>query len=307
MSQRLVLTHGCSLSNLPLFVAVGEGLFAEEGLEVEAPYFTDLSSTAELLATGAADLGTAPFTQPLIDAFRTNPSVLVCGSGLMGVSVLAAPGITNVASLAGQPVGTFRTDPMEVLLHDVLAAAGLGMRDVQVRYLDDLDEAMEGWRSGELAALTLAEPYASRLRNEGAGTLSDGTELWGNPFPDPVLVASATFLREHPNRVSAALRAMLRAEALIHADPVGMVKHAQEFYPGFELAELISAARFQPPMVDIRALEPIVLGRWDSLRSLGLVPRDAELPTNTIALDLLEAELATRLASPPSHVKEYHP
>jgi NitT/TauT family transport system substrate-binding protein len=181
---------------------------------------------------------------------------------------------------------------MEVLLHDVLAAAGLGMSDVDVRYLEDLDEALEGWRSGELAALTLAEPYANRLRNEGARTLSDGTELWGDPFPDTVLVASTTFLREHPDRVRAALRAMLRAEALIHADPVGMVKHAQKFYPGFELEELATAARFQPPMVDIRVFEPIVLGRWDSLQSLGLVPRDADRPTNTIALDLLEAELA---------------
>lgn len=307
MTERLVLTHGCSLSNLPLFVAVGEGLFAEEGLEVEAPYFTDLSSTAELLATGAADLGTAPFTQPLIDAFGTNPCVLVCGSGLMGVSVLAAPEITDVASLAGQPVGTFRTDPMEVLLHDVLAAAGLGMSDVQVRYLEDLDEAMEGWHSGELAALTLAEPYAYRLRNAGARTLSDGTELWGNPFPDTVLVASTTFLRAHPDRVRAALRAMLRAEALIHADPVGMVEHAQKYYPGFELEELVAAARFQPPMVDIRALEPIVLGRWDSLRSLGLVPRDADRPTNTLALDLLHAELAIQSPCAPSPVKEYQP
>jgi NitT/TauT family transport system substrate-binding protein len=304
VSQRLVLTHGCSLSNLPLFVAEGEGLFAEEGLEVEAPYFPNLSSTAELLATGAADLGTAPFTQPLIDAFRTNPSVLVCGSGLMGVSVFAAPGISDAASLAGQPVGTFRTDPMEVLLHDVLAAAGLGMSDVQVRYLEDLDEALAAWRSGELAALTLAEPYANRLRNEGARTLSDGTELWGNPFPDTVLVASTTFLREHPDRVRAALRAMLKAEALIHADPVGMVKHAQKFYPGFELEELATAARFQPPMIDIRAFEPIVLGRWNSLRALGLVPRDAERPTNTMALDLLEAELAAQSASPASPVKE---
>jgi ABC-type proline/glycine betaine transport system permease subunit len=47
--QRLVLTHGCLLSTLPLFVAVGEGLFAAEGLDVEAPYFNDITSTAELL------------------------------------------------------------------------------------------------------------------------------------------------------------------------------------------------------------------------------------------------------------------
>ncbi|MDT5399151.1 MAG: NitT/TauT family transport system substrate-binding protein, partial [Mycobacterium sp.] len=72
-NDQLVLTHGCSLSNLPLFVAVGEGLFADEGLRVEAPYFDDISSTADLLASGVADLGTAAFTQPLIDAFRPDP------------------------------------------------------------------------------------------------------------------------------------------------------------------------------------------------------------------------------------------
>ncbi|MGW3622997.1 ABC transporter substrate-binding protein [Streptomyces sp. NPDC000880] len=298
MSERLVLTHGCSLSNLPLFVAVGEGMFADEGLEVHAPYFNDITSTAELLATGVADLGTAAFTQPLIDAFRNDPPVLVGGSGLMGVAVLAQPHVDNVASLAGQPVGTFRSDPMEVLLHDVLAAAGLGMQDVGLRYFDILDEAIDAWRSGELTALTLAEPYANRMRGEGARTLSYGTELWGDPFPDTVLVASAKFLRERPDQVRSALRAMLRAERLIAADPVAALEHALPFYPGFGVEELAEAARLQPAWVDIRPLRSVVLGRWDSLRSLDLVPRDAEAPTGAIALDLLDAEIGAAPASP---------
>src|SRR5258708_20260028 len=72
-NDRLILTHGCSLSNLPLFVAVGEGLFADEGLQVEAPYFDDISSTADLLATGVADLGTAPSPHPPIHPSRPHP------------------------------------------------------------------------------------------------------------------------------------------------------------------------------------------------------------------------------------------
>jgi NitT/TauT family transport system substrate-binding protein len=290
--QRLVLTHGCSLSNLPLFVAVGEGLFAAEGLEVEAPYFNDITSTAELLASGVADLGTAAFTQPLIDAFRADPPVLVAGSGLMGIAVLTRSGVADAASLAGQPVGTFRADPMEVLLHDVLAAAGLGVDDVRLRYFDVLEESIEAWRRGELAALTLAEPFADRLRREGAHTLSDGTELWGNPFPDTVLVASAKFLRERPEQVRASIRAMLRAEALIHADPRAALRHALEFYPGFDLDELAGAVTRQPSRVDIRGLQKIVFGRWDRLRALALVPADAVPPRTAVALELLEGELS---------------
>jgi ABC-type nitrate/sulfonate/bicarbonate transport system substrate-binding protein len=290
--DRLVLTHGCSLSNLPLFVAVGEGLFAAEGLQVEAPYFNDITSTAELLATGVADLGTAAFTQPLIDAFREDPPVLVAGSGLMGIAVMSRPDITTAAALAGRPVGTFRADPMEVLLHDVLATAGLGMADVDLRYFDVLDEAIAAWNAGELAALTLAEPFTGRLRDAGAHLLSDGTQLWGNPFPDTVLVASAQLLRQRPELVRAAIRAMLRAEALIHADLAAACEHAREFYPGFDVAELAAAAARQPSKIDVRALESVVYGRWQSLRSLDLVPADAALPYHAVSFDLLTSELS---------------
>jgi NitT/TauT family transport system substrate-binding protein len=295
-ANRLVLTHGCSLSNLPLFVAVGEGLFEAEGLHVVAPYFNDITSTAELLATGVADLGTAAFTQPLIDAFRADPPVLVAGSGLMGISVLTREPITSAAALAGQPVGTFRTDPMEVLLHDVLAAAGLGMIDVDLRYFDVLHDALDAWRAGELAALSLAEPFAGRVRAEGAHTLSDGTELWGNPFPDTVLVASAKFLRERPDRVRAAIRAMLRAEELIHADLLAALRHALEFYPGFELDELAAAALRQPARVDIRELASSVFARWESLRSLDLVPAGVAVPWAALNLELLNDELSRQPA-----------
>ncbi|MCV7344761.1 ABC transporter substrate-binding protein [Mycolicibacterium rhodesiae] len=292
MSETLVLTHGCSLSNLPLFVAVGEGLFADQGLRVEAPYFDDITSTAELLVTGVADLGTAGFTQPLIDSERTDPPVLVAGSGLMGVFVLTRELLPNASALAGAPVGTFRTDPMEVLLHDVLAASGLSMSDVEIRYFDVLNHAIEEFEAGELAALTLAEPYAGRVRAAGAHVLSDGTDVWGNPFPDTTLVASSRFLRERPDQVRAAIRAMLRAYDVILADLPAALRHARDYFPGYSLDELVDAVRRQPSRIDIRDLTATVYGRWDTLRSLDLVSQDAEMPLHAVNLDLLNAELA---------------
>jgi ABC-type nitrate/sulfonate/bicarbonate transport system substrate-binding protein len=290
--SKLILTHGCSLSNLPLFVAVGQGYFAAEGLDVEAPYFDDIGSTSELLASGTADLGTVGYIQPLIDANRDDPPVMVAGSGLMGVALLAQTDIRTTAELRGQVVATFRGDPMEVLLHDALTAAGLGMDDIDVRYFDVLDEAVQAWRSGTVAAVTLAEPAADRLRREGARTLTDGRDVWGDGFPDTVLVASSKFLRERPDDVRAAIRAMLRAEAGIHADPIGALEHARPFYPEFEFDELIAASVRQPPRIDITHLVPTILDRWPSLRSLGLVPSDAPLPNSALNFDLLESELA---------------
>ena len=111
MTSRITLTHGCSLSNLPLFVAEGAGLFAAEGLEVEVPHFTALSASADIVEAGISELGTVAFTEPLIDAFQTNPTVIVGGSGLMGITIMAQPEITSVGQLKGLRAGTFRRDP----------------------------------------------------------------------------------------------------------------------------------------------------------------------------------------------------
>lgn len=297
MSPPIVLTHGCSLSNLPLFVAAADGLFAAEGIEVDVQRYDTISATSDVLASGVAELGTAAFTQPLVDAAGPNPSRLVAGSGLMGIALLAQPEIHRVSELAGRTVGTFLADPLEVLLHDAVAAAGLQLADMTVQHFDRIAEAIDAWRAGELAAVTLAEPHATRLRAFGARELSDGRELWGDPFPDTVLVASERLLAEQPETVRAAIRAMLAAEAQIHSDLGSAVEMAGEHFPDFSLAELASAATRQPPCVDLRHLAPTVLARWAALQKLGHAP-GGPAPTVAIQLELLEAELAARRPLP---------
>ncbi|MDD9983073.1 MAG: ABC transporter substrate-binding protein [Gammaproteobacteria bacterium] len=291
MDSRITLTHGCSLSNLPLFVAETAGLFEAEGLDVEVPRFTTLSSSSDIIASGTSNLGTVAFTEPLIDACRDNPPIIVGGSGLMGIAVMAQPGIADAGQLKGRRAGTFRRDPLEVLLHDALAVHGLGFDDLEIVYLDDIEDALADFGNGTLDAITVAEPHATLLARNGAVLLSDGTELWGNPFPDTVLVATSGLLESRPEHVSAALRAMIRAEAMIAADPDGMVEHAARHYPDYDRADLEAGARRQPPCIDIRHLEHVIYDRWDSLQSLGLVPRSDQPPPNVVSFDLLAAEL----------------
>jgi NitT/TauT family transport system substrate-binding protein len=291
VDSRITLTHGCSLSNLPLFVAEAAGLFEAEGLDVEVPRFTTLSSTSDIIASGVSELGTVAFTEPLIDAGRDNPPIIVGGSGLMGITVMAQPEITDAGQLKGRKAGTFRRDPLEVLLHDVLAVHGLGFDDLEIVYLDDIEDALAEFENGTIDAITLAEPHATRVARNGAVMLSDGTELWGDPFPDTVLVATTEFLESRPEQVSAALRAMIRAEAMIAADPGGTLDHAARHYPGYDRADLEAGARRQPPCIDICHLEPAIYERWDSLQSLGLVPRSDQPPPKVVSFDLLAAEL----------------
>ena len=291
VDSRITLTHGCSLSNLPLFVAEAAGLFEAEGLDVEVPRFTTLSSTSDIIASGVSELGTVAFTEPLIDASRDNPPIIVGGSGLMGITVMAQPEITDAGQLKGRRAGTFRRDPLEVLLHDALAVHGLGFDDLEIVYLDDIEDALAEFENGTIDAITLAEPHATRVARNGAVMLSDGTELWGDPFPDTVLVATSEFLESRPEHVSGALRAMIRAEQMIAADPDGTLDHAARHYPGYDRADLEAGARRQPPCIDICHLEATIYDRWDSLQSLGLVPRSDRPPPNVVSFDLLAAEL----------------
>lgn len=297
MTNTLKLAHGCSLSNLALFVAAGAGFMADEGLDVYQPdYVADMESPAGLLATGEADMGTTAFTQPFIDAFRPNPVRILCGSGLRGIELLGQPQITSAVQLEGLKVATFRGDPMEVLAHDALAAAGLAMSDVEVVYVRTWAEAFSNFLNGEWDALTAIEPHASRLRAAGANSISDGTELWGREFPDTVLVATSGLLEHRPEAARAAIRAMLKAERFIETDPEAAIGHSERFFPDYTLAELLVASNRQPPRVDLTGLESTIVGRWPSLRSLGLVSKEHREIPDVFELTLLREELETTRA-----------
>ena len=291
----LKLTHGSALSNLPLFLALDRNLFAEVGLRVAASPLTAFSATVSRLRDGSADLGTTGFTQALADAASADPLVIVAGSGLCGMALLGQHG-TTAASLAGTTIGAFADDPMQALLEDVLSRHGLTGR-VFVRFMPSLVEGARQFRQGEIAALTIIEPWISRLVGEGAIVLSDGTDVWGPTYPDTVLVSPRSLVEGRPEVVIGVIRTMLRAQRIIEDDPRVALATVAHRFPGFSLDELEAGLARQPSQVDLRGLEPTILGRWPTIRNLQGKPSSTP-PAGLIDFRRLEAALAAEALVP---------
>ncbi|CAB3808603.1 hypothetical protein LMG28614_06848 [Paraburkholderia ultramafica] len=288
--QKLLLAHGSALSNLALFVAVDTGLFERNGLQVEAPPLTQFSSTAELLRSGAADLGTTGFTQPLVDHARPDPLRIVGGSGKLGIALMGQPGL-SMSDLRGQRVGTFVDDPMEVLLHDALRVHGMASTQIERVLYPSLAGALDDLIGGRLAALTLIEPWISRLRLRRFEVLCDGLHAWGADYPDTLLVARKSFLDAHPEIIRAALRAMLDAQHAITNHPREALRASAYRYPEFTLDELLAGIAAQPPIIDIRPLRECIVARAASLEALGRMRVCASIG-EIFSFDLLEQTLA---------------
>jgi NitT/TauT family transport system substrate-binding protein len=288
--RKLLLAHGSALSNLALFVAVDTGLFERHGLEVEAPPLAEFSSTAALLRSGEAELGTTGFTQALVDHARSDPLRIVGGSGKLGIALMGQPGL-SMNALRGRRVGTFADDPMEVLLHDALQVHGIEPGQVERVLYPSLDGAVDDFLGGRIAALTLIEPWISRFRLQGFDMLCDGLHAWGGDYPDTLLVARKSFLEAHPEVIAAALRAMLDAQRAIEDDPREALRASAHRYPQFTVDELLAGVAAQPPVVDIRPLRDCIRARAASLEALGRMCAAAALD-DIFSFDLLASTLA---------------
>jgi NitT/TauT family transport system substrate-binding protein len=290
--RTLLLAHGSALSNLPLFVAIDAGLLAARGWDAQAPELADFKSTAALLRSGAASIGTTGFTQALVDHARPDPLRIVGGSGKLGMALVGAADL-DMQALRGRPVGTFADDPMEALLYDALRLHGIAMSEIECICFETLATAVDALRTGRVAALTMVEPWISRFETQGFHVLCDGRAAWGGDYPDTVLVARERFLAERPDVVRDVLAAMLEAQALIEHDPRAAARASAHRWPQFSLDELLAGMRRQPSDIDIRPLRECVLARASTLEALGslrVTPRLHDI----FALDLLDELVAPR-------------
>ncbi len=95
--------------------------------------------------------------------------------------LLARPGISALADLAGRPIGVEHTAVGMLMLVKALQAGGLALSDVEPVDLAP-DRQLEAWRQGKLDAVVSYEPHVSLLLREGAVRLFDSRSI-----PDTIL------------------------------------------------------------------------------------------------------------------------
>ncbi len=194
-----------------MFLARQEGWLSRD--EVQLLETPSASASLAALAEGKADGAALTLDETLRALTEGIPLqiVLVFDISAGADMLLARPGIRSLRDLAGQRIGLEQTALAALMLHKVLAAAGLAQNAVIPVPLD-IDNHVTAWTQGRLDAVITYEPTASRLRAMGARRLYDSREIPDTIFD--VLAVTPLAIARHP----AALRNLVAAhfKALKH-------------------------------------------------------------------------------------------
>ena len=191
---------------LPWQVAQAEGLFAQNGLDVDLKYFDNYTDSLIALETGALDANSQTLGDTLnsISAGARQTIVLVNDNSTGNDKVIARDGITGIADLKGRRIAVEQGTVDHYLLLLALAQAGLGQGDVTLDPLSR-EAAAAAFASGREDAVCVSAPFTTKaLQRAGSHAISTSAEFPG-AIPTHLVVRPA-LIREHPELVRALVK-----------------------------------------------------------------------------------------------------
>jgi len=218
----LRLAYGAKIHYAPQIIALKQGLFAEEGLAVEATVVQAGIQAAEALTSGSADVAVMG-DAPAVIAAASGMSVKIVasyGGGERMHRLIAAPGsrMSSPADLRGKRVGIQMGSSTHGGFLLLLEKYGLSANDLKLVPLNpsDMPEAM---LTHQIDAMVGSEPWPSNVEERVEGSYEVATlSGLGNRYP-LVMLATDTYASEHPDAILATLRATDKAVDFMHADP----------------------------------------------------------------------------------------
>ncbi len=218
------LTLGATPILLPatVWIAVEQGFFAEEGIDVRIEeYVSGRAALTALSADEGPEMVTVAQTPIVFDSFERQDFAILATmvTSFDDEHVIARRDreILTPADLRGTRVGVTLGTAGHFFLALFLADAGLTLSDVEVVHMapDALPIALA---AGDLDAISTWEPHLSRASEalgETAIVFDDG-DFYREDF---YFVATKDWLGSHDDTVQRFLQALIRAEDFIQSNP----------------------------------------------------------------------------------------
>ena len=220
-SLSLILDWFPNVDHLPIYVARQQGLFAEEGLEVEIISPSETSDGLKMAATGKVDIAVSYEPQTIIAAAR-GLDVAVVGRliehPLTTLLFLKDKGFASPKDLAGKKIGYTVPGLMDVLLKAFArvnhigeySAVNVGFAIVQSLTAGQVDAVMGPFKTYE--TVTMAQ------KGYEAGYFE--LEKWGIPdYDELIFITSKKTLAQNPAAMAAFRRVMDRAIRKVRQNP----------------------------------------------------------------------------------------
>ncbi len=215
------------LSYAPLYIALDDGYFAEQGLDVEFVALPSSAAAIPPLVQGQIDVVGGTLRISALNAIAQNAQIKIVADkghlssegcdtyyGFAARSALVESGaLKSAADLKGRNIEIAGDKPsMEGYFVDkLLNTAGLSLDDVNVLTLQSPAEMIDGFNKGAIDFTVQGQPALSQLIQSG------GVSLWKpvqEIVPDAqfdVLLFGPTFLTQHPDAGNRFMVAYLKA------------------------------------------------------------------------------------------------
>jgi NitT/TauT family transport system substrate-binding protein len=286
-------------ANAGFAAALQEGYYKEAGLDVTLVQGNGSGNTAQLVASGQAQLAYADAVavsqliakgapmRVVSTIYQSNPNELIA---------LKATGIKSFADLKGKTVGVPSGSSQTTMLPLLLKANGLQESDLQLLNMPTTSMVPSLLTGQVQAILGSLDAYAIQLRAQGAEIDELPFAEYGVPTVSTSIFASNDFLEKNPDLVKSFIAASLKGWSFALDKPAEAVADVKEVFP--DANETLVAA-------ELAAITPLFcsgdakfVGRaepaqWvktqDLLSQVGLLPKGQD-PAGYYSNDYLPAE-----------------
>lgn len=167
-----------SFSDSGLYIALGKGYFAQEGLNVDYIQFKAVADALASLAKGDLDVGGGGWTPGIANAIQRGVDMKVVGDKMskekgftnyrlsIRKDLYDSGQIKGVADLKGKKVGVTAAATMGVMMYPALKVAGLTLKDADMVELS-FPDMLAALTNKSLDAAVLAEPLLTKAVDEG--------------------------------------------------------------------------------------------------------------------------------------------
>jgi NitT/TauT family transport system substrate-binding protein len=209
-----------SSSQTGLQVALTEGLDAKHGIDLDVTAVNNAATAVAALLAGDFDI-CQHSTPALVSAAAAGGDLVIVGGVLNSQPyfLITRPEIKQAADLIGKALAISGPGSSSDFAART-ALEYLGLRpdqDVTLQTIGGASERIAAMQAGAIAGTILAPPEAMTVLAEGNNLLVDFSDL-GKAYQHIAVMTTRDYLREHPERVEAFLKATAEAVARMHAD-----------------------------------------------------------------------------------------
>ncbi|UYO34929.1 ABC transporter substrate-binding protein [Bacillus zhangzhouensis] len=293
------VTH--SIFYAPLYVALSEDFFKEEGLEVELKTTWGGDKTMTALLSGGADIAlTGSESSIYVEAQDTKDSVINFAQLTQtdGTFLVSRKKINQFSwdQLKGNDFLGQRKGGMPQMVGDyVLKKEGIDVKK-ELRMIQNIDFAniSGAFSSGTGDFVQLFEPTASLIEKEGKGYITASFGETSGKVPYTTFMAKKSYLEENKETAEAFTRAIYKAQKWVEAkQPEEIAKTIQSHFPDTEL-DVLSTAVKRYKQQDSYATDPLLNEKeWNKLQEI--MKESDELPEFIPYKQLVDSSIAKKV------------